>query len=821
MARQQEAYPDVPVPIFLLLLRDTILDIGVTEGIFRISGHQVEVARYSEAFDAGVLCVQPGVNVHTLCSLLKLFLRELPSPVIPTDTYSTFLKPAFMSTIAAATVETEVLRRMPRANSSVLLFIIHFIRLLATFSSTTLMGAENLTLIFAPCLIRSQISNPSEILQYCNAERQFMGALIAVTPDSLLAPVAAAVPRTRPPRAVDPGGQPVAQPGGQPAYDGTGFDRSEDVTPILGDIDAAAGAPATPPPAAPTPPVIVVSPSSVGSFVVHRGKTAEEPKASLPATDVGNAAVTSGGGDVSPDESPVMKLPTTKGPAGHRRRRSALGIFSRPKANLETMTLPRCRSRDDMPDLRMALAMKQDEELLASSSEEDRRERPEGEFRACGALPPLPPVGGEIAGAQQHARIMKSLSFSSLMPESALCERQRSSSGDFKKKSKLNRKQMCVDTIPFRLSTAPSYAASAATVQDKEKEGKEADEGKKEVMLQESKEKKEKENDIDKDKSKEKEKDSEASEKQCTAVEEKKRQDKGKADMEKEKGATIKDKNNEVEKSVVDADDECCDDEATQRQKLQRCAEHLSRKVAAMRGGVAAARPLHPQQFVHAFIVLSINKRALDAHLVKWRSDAALYSAFLATVGVVPTPASAPAALDPPPHDVSAGDMARLFRRFDREAEAASLLLRYFGFLLVQQQHQQHQPARLKALARAMHAIRKKWAKPTADAVSQADVANLVQVAAQLAADLSHRLDQASPAGEAASALGKLVNKAEAFLGHYGLTAPAGEAGHAAVLCGAAQALVAAIASHGGEGVLPLVFFVQLQNICERACRSL
>lgn len=70
---------------------------GLTEvGIYRISGENRVVHEMKDALNKGyspsTLLSTPNQDVHNITSLVKLFLRELPDPLIPHSFYDAFIE---------------------------------------------------------------------------------------------------------------------------------------------------------------------------------------------------------------------------------------------------------------------------------------------------------------------------------------------------------------------------------------------------------------------------------------------------------------------------------------------------------------------------------------------------------------------------------------------------------------------------------------------------------------------------------------------------------------------------------------------------------
>ncbi|KAF9105457.1 hypothetical protein BGX27_009619 [Mortierella sp. AM989] len=136
------------------------LDImGVEEvGLYRVSGSTTNVARLKAIFDNGndYDFLQKGnepQNPHDVAALLKLYLRELPSPLIPTDHMPNFNAIDFSdSKLQPIQKLKEALRHLPLENFILLGTLCQHLSNLADYESCTKMNISNLGLIFCPTL---------------------------------------------------------------------------------------------------------------------------------------------------------------------------------------------------------------------------------------------------------------------------------------------------------------------------------------------------------------------------------------------------------------------------------------------------------------------------------------------------------------------------------------------------------------------------------------------------------------------------------------------------------------------------------------------
>ncbi|KAL5971935.1 Active breakpoint cluster region-related protein [Taenia solium] len=103
------------------------------EGIYRISGAVTTVSSLQGLFDrdTNLAVKQIGdYDIHVISSLLKLFFRELPEPIIPTNSFSDLVKASAQSDERRKLEEfSRILRKMPRVNLDTFQYLMeHLIR---------------------------------------------------------------------------------------------------------------------------------------------------------------------------------------------------------------------------------------------------------------------------------------------------------------------------------------------------------------------------------------------------------------------------------------------------------------------------------------------------------------------------------------------------------------------------------------------------------------------------------------------------------------------------------------------------------------------
>ncbi|XP_019727200.1 rho GTPase-activating protein 24-like, partial [Hippocampus comes] len=137
-------------------------------GLFRQPGRASLVRELQEAFDAGERpSFDSNTDVHTVASLLKLYLRQLPEPLIPFSHYQDFL----LSGQKLSSDRTQglgelrnLLQELPVANFNLLKFICQFLNEVQSHSKGNKMSCQNLATVFGPNILRAKAEDPESIM---------------------------------------------------------------------------------------------------------------------------------------------------------------------------------------------------------------------------------------------------------------------------------------------------------------------------------------------------------------------------------------------------------------------------------------------------------------------------------------------------------------------------------------------------------------------------------------------------------------------------------------------------------------------------------
>ncbi|KZL64849.1 RhoGAP domain-containing protein [Colletotrichum tofieldiae] len=127
------------------------------EGIFRLSGSNVVIKQLRERFntegDVNLVTDETYYDIHAVASLLKLYLRELPTTILTRDLHLEFLAVTEMSgqreKIAAL---SELVQRLPQANATLLKYLIAFLIKIINNADMNKMTVRNVGIVFSPTL---------------------------------------------------------------------------------------------------------------------------------------------------------------------------------------------------------------------------------------------------------------------------------------------------------------------------------------------------------------------------------------------------------------------------------------------------------------------------------------------------------------------------------------------------------------------------------------------------------------------------------------------------------------------------------------------
>uniref|UniRef100_A0A452IW66 Uncharacterized protein n=1 Tax=Gopherus agassizii TaxID=38772 RepID=A0A452IW66_9SAUR len=171
-------------PLLVEQCVDFIRERGLTEeGLFRMPGQANLVKDLQDSFDCGEKPLfDSNTDVHTVASLLKLYLRELPEPVIPFAKYEDFLScgQLLSKDKGEGTRELAIqVKTLPQANYNLLKYICKFLDEVQSHSSVNKMSVQNLATVFGPNILRPKMEDPVTIMEGTSLIQHLMTVLIS------------------------------------------------------------------------------------------------------------------------------------------------------------------------------------------------------------------------------------------------------------------------------------------------------------------------------------------------------------------------------------------------------------------------------------------------------------------------------------------------------------------------------------------------------------------------------------------------------------------------------------------------------------------
>ncbi|CAI4221664.1 unnamed protein product [Auanema sp. JU1783] len=175
MEMQLERYPKLQLPWIETTLIQLLYSASGrrTEGIFRVAGDPDQLSTTRARLDQWVL---PVVNdAHVAAGLLKLWLRQLPDPLIPNSIYARALQ--------ASENPQEAVRLVELLSPTHKLVLARLIALLQDLSRDevvvhTKMDVSNLAMVMAPNVLRCESEDPRVIFENTRREMGFLKTLI-------------------------------------------------------------------------------------------------------------------------------------------------------------------------------------------------------------------------------------------------------------------------------------------------------------------------------------------------------------------------------------------------------------------------------------------------------------------------------------------------------------------------------------------------------------------------------------------------------------------------------------------------------------------
>uniref|UniRef100_A0A7S4N3P5 Rho-GAP domain-containing protein n=1 Tax=Paramoeba aestuarina TaxID=180227 RepID=A0A7S4N3P5_9EUKA len=163
---ENEGNVSPPIPSVVRLLIEYLDKHALqAQGLFRVAGSQKETDELRDKIDKGIAFDLSEVSgVHSVASLLKLYFRVLPEPLFTYDLYEPLIKAQDeyspdldpQKEKLKKTVST-LLAQIPYENRVLAKYLVDFLSRVAAFSEVNKMLPSNLSICFAPNLLRPKV----------------------------------------------------------------------------------------------------------------------------------------------------------------------------------------------------------------------------------------------------------------------------------------------------------------------------------------------------------------------------------------------------------------------------------------------------------------------------------------------------------------------------------------------------------------------------------------------------------------------------------------------------------------------------------------
>ncbi|XP_017781672.1 PREDICTED: SLIT-ROBO Rho GTPase-activating protein 1-like isoform X2 [Nicrophorus vespilloides] len=153
------------------------------QGIFRVSGSQVEINNFRECFERGedpLADMTDASDINSVAGVLKLYLRELREPLFPIIYFEQFMDLA-QSKDEFIEKMRELIQSLPRPVMVVMRYLFAFLNHLSEFHDENMMDPYNLAICFGPTLV--PVPEDKDQVQYQNQVNELIKNIIKYNED--------------------------------------------------------------------------------------------------------------------------------------------------------------------------------------------------------------------------------------------------------------------------------------------------------------------------------------------------------------------------------------------------------------------------------------------------------------------------------------------------------------------------------------------------------------------------------------------------------------------------------------------------------------
>lgn len=150
---------DVPLPsvVYRCIQYLEAKNVLNEEGIFRLSGSNIVIKQIRERFnhesDINLITDEHYYDIHAVASLLKLYLRELPSTILTRNLHAEFVNTTEIADRdEKLAMMAHLVQGLPEANLTLLKYLISFLIRIINNSDVNKMTVRNVGIVFSPTL---------------------------------------------------------------------------------------------------------------------------------------------------------------------------------------------------------------------------------------------------------------------------------------------------------------------------------------------------------------------------------------------------------------------------------------------------------------------------------------------------------------------------------------------------------------------------------------------------------------------------------------------------------------------------------------------
>ncbi|XP_028406295.1 rho GTPase-activating protein 32-like [Dendronephthya gigantea] len=171
------------IPLVVEMCAKLIEKCGITNGVYRHSGMSTNVQKIRLMFDSeeSPILEQDCFlrDIHCVGNVLKMYFRELPNPLLTYHLYEKFtsavrIKDGFDREIAIH----HVVQQLPPPHYKTVEFLLKHLAKLADYHNETGMHAKNLSIVWAPNLMRTEKMEESSSLEHLGSQAVVVEFLI-------------------------------------------------------------------------------------------------------------------------------------------------------------------------------------------------------------------------------------------------------------------------------------------------------------------------------------------------------------------------------------------------------------------------------------------------------------------------------------------------------------------------------------------------------------------------------------------------------------------------------------------------------------------